>query len=226
MRDGEDLYAPPSVQVPVVHPTFGIETPTDREAWDHIPAMPPFLLVDGSGEAREQTELRICHDAWALHVRFECFDRHIWGILSRRDDPIYQEEVVEVFLAPGEEAPVDYYEFEVSPTGVLFDATVHNPTSVRADMRTNARWDCPGIAWGALIDREALCWRAHLTIPWTGISPRGGTPSCWRANFCRIERPRDGPSEFSCWSPTLTEPPDFHKPTRFGKLYLSGSLER
>ena len=85
-------------------------------AWDEIPALPPFQLADGSGPAAQQTRVRLCWDDLALHVRFDCEDRDAWGTFRQRNDPIYQEEAVEVFLAPGEEDPVRYFELEVSPS--------------------------------------------------------------------------------------------------------------
>jgi hypothetical protein len=60
-----------------------------------------------------------------------------------------------------------------------------------------------------------------LAIPWRSVAPPGDLPRMWRANFYRIERPRDGEPEFSCWSATLTDPADFHRPARFGVLELS-----
>ena len=42
----------------------------------------------------------------------------------------------------------------------------------------------------------------------------------WRGNFYRIERPHDAEPEFSGWSPTMTDPADFHKPAYFGILEL------
>jgi hypothetical protein len=44
--------------------------------------------------------------------------------------------------------------------------------------------------------------------------------NCWRANFYRIERPHDAEPEFSCWSPTMSDPADFHKPAYFGVLEI------
>jgi hypothetical protein len=52
--------------------------------------------------------------------------------------------------------------------------------------------------------------------------PASPPPRRWRANFYRIERPRGGRPELSCWSPTFTDPPDFHRPERFGVLELDG----
>lgn len=189
--------------------------------WEEIPELPPFQLADGSGPARQQTRARLAWDGEALHVRFDCEDRDAWGTFQRRDDPVWQEEAVEVFLAPGEEDPVRYFEFEVSPLGVLFDAAIHNPTSLRADMTGDPSWDCPGVRWTAGKGKDRQDWWAEILIPWAGISPDADPPRIWRANLFRIERPRDGETEFSGWSPTLTTPADFHKPARFGVLELS-----
>lgn len=200
------------------HPVPRIPASPDR--WDEIPPLPPFLLADGSGPAIQQTVARLGWDDEGLHVRFDCEDRDAWGTFTRRDDPIWQEEAVELFLAPGEEDPVRYAEFEVSPGGVLFDALIHNPTGLRADLTADVSWDCPGVRWEAGRGAARQDWWAALFVPWAGVAPAGEVPRVWRANLYRIERPRDGEAEFSGWSPTLTRPADFHKPARFGVLEL------
>lgn len=192
-------------------------------AWDAIPSLPPFLLADGSGPAIQQTQVRVAWDDAALYVRFDCEDHDAWGTFERRDDPIYEEEAVEVFLAAGPADPIDYFEFEVSPRGVLWDGAIHNPTSRREERVTDKCWDCPGIRWATGKGGERQDWWATFAIPWRGIAAND-PPRLWRANFYRIERPRDGEPEFSGWSPTFSHPPDFHKPARFGVLELVGKL--
>jgi hypothetical protein len=169
--------------------------------------------------AVQQTVARLCWDAQRLYVRYDCSDTDIWGTYTGRDDPLYDEEVVELFIHPGPETPQRYYEIEVSPNGILFDALIDNPTSVRRDMTTDLLWECPGLR--AHVDRDdpAQRWTAILSVPWAAISP-GERPPVWRANLFRIERPRGGPDEFSCWSPTLRTPADFHQPACFGYLIL------
>jgi len=207
----------PRWRVPKTHPGWN---------WDEIPALPPFTLADGGGPAVQQTRLRLCWDSEALRVRFDCADRDAWGTYRQRDDPLYEEEAVEVFLAPGAADPSDYFELEVSPLGTLFDATIHNPTSRRADMTADRVWDCPGLRWSAGAGRDHQDWWAELAIPWRGLLPDAEPPRLWRANFYRIERPRDGEPEFSAWSPTLARPADFHRPARFGVLELADSSNR
>jgi hypothetical protein len=188
--------------------------------WPELAPLPPLRLADGSGPAQQQTTVRLCYDAAALYLRFDCQDDDIWGTYGHRDDPIYDEEVVELFLGPGQADLTRYFEIEISPNGVLFDAAIYNPTSQRSELEIDTGWDGPGLAWQAGRADEANHWWATLTIPWAAVSPSPSPARLWRANFYRIERPRHGQTEFSCWSPTMTEPADFHKPAYFGYLEL------
>jgi hypothetical protein len=205
----------------------------DRQAdpamwlWSELTPLPPFVLADGSGaQARQQTTVRLCHDGERIYAHFTCEDNDIWGTYTQRDDPLFDEEVVELFLAPGGDTPTRYAEIEVSPNAVLLDALIDNPTGDRADMTADFDWDCPGIAWQTQRDEEQDRWRALLIVPLAELFQDGlastTMPTRWRANFYRIERPRDGEPEFSCWSSTQTQPADFHKPGRFGVLDLAG----
>jgi hypothetical protein len=213
-------HALPYLLVPRVAANWAAAPSPDDWAWDAATPLPPLILADGSGPASQQTTVRVCYNSQAFFVRFECEDRDIWGSYTERDDPIYEEEVVEVFIAPGEATPVDYYEFEVSPLGTLLDLTVHNPDSDRATIRLDFGWNCPGLRWFAGRDQTNGRWWGVYVFPWAAIGAPGELPTRWRANFYRIERPHGAPAEFSCWSPTMTEPADFHKPAYFGVLEL------
>jgi hypothetical protein len=137
--------------------------------------------------------------------------------MSERDAPLWKEEVVEVFLAAGESDPRLYFEFEVSPLCALFDARVTNPHGTRREMSVDIPWNCEGLlcSVGKLDRRED--WRARIAIPWQGLDLERA-PRALRANFFRVERPRGGIEEYSGWSPTETDPPDFHRPEKFGLL--------
>lgn len=188
--------------------------------WQTITPLPPFILADGSGPARDQTSVRLAYDDEALYVRFDCDDRDIWGEATARDSKIFDEEVVELFIAPGVDTPVDYYEFEVSPLGTLLDLNLHSPDGDRRTMQGNFGWDCPGLRWRAERYDADNHWRAYLVVPWRSIGAPTQLPTTWRANFYRIERPRGAAPEFSAWSPTMSDPPDYHRPAYFGTLLL------
>jgi hypothetical protein len=205
----------PHLRVARAPSVFALE---DEKAWCAYDAITPLYLADGSAPASQQTRVRVCFDDDALYVRFDCDDREIWGTYTRRDEPLYEQEVVEVFIAPDAQDLVHYFEFQISPNGVLFDATVYNPTSTRDHLQWDESWLCPGIRWMAQRADAKNFWWGAFALPWAGITRDGKIPSVCRANFYRIERPRDGETEYSCWSPTLTQPADFHKPARFGYL--------
>lgn len=184
-----------------------------------------FRRADGGAPARWATSVRLDWDERELRLRFECEDEDAWSTFRERDAALWQEEVVELFIAPGPEDPTEYFEFEVSPLGMLFDAKISNPTGRRPELRADTSWDCPGLRWGAGRGTERQDWWAELAIPWVSLVPEGPLPEVFRLNFFRVERPRGGEAEFSAWSPTFTEPPDFHQPRCFGRLHRSAMMK-
>jgi hypothetical protein len=193
----------PEILVPRLPPTGRLVT------------LPAISLADAclGGPPRLRTALRIGRRGRELCVRFDGRDEGIVATHTKRDAPLWEEDVFEVFLAPGDEPPRLYAEFEVNPLGTLFDARVESPDRRRATMRVDAGWDCPGFS--ARVTRGPGRWSASLRIPLHEIAPEP-LPRLWRANFYRIDRSeRD---EFSAWSPTLVDPADFHVPERFGLL--------
>ncbi len=189
-------------------------------ATDRLVALPALKLRDArTGESpRFSTAVRVGRRGETLCVRFDARDDEAGGIVAthrQRDAPLWEEDVCEVFLAPEEASPRLYFEVEISPLGTLFDARVESPERARSSMRVDASWDCPGLS--ARVDVRPGRWSASLTIPLAPLCGRR-IPPIWRANFYRIDR--GAPDEFTAWSPTFADPPDFHVPERFGILRL------
>ncbi len=177
------------------------------------------------GPAPQPTALRACHDGERLYLAFACEDRDIWGSYTGRNEPLYEEEVVEAFLSPGDD-PRRYFELEANPRGAWFEARVESPEGQRRSMRVDRDWVCAG--WERAVrvrgrlagDAADAWWHVEWAIPFGALdapAPRPGER--WRANFYRIDRA--GAGEFSAWSPTLADPPDFHVPDRFGVLVFA-----
>lgn len=200
----------PEVEVPSLGPT------------DRLVALPALRLTssrDGS-PPRLPTAVRVARRGGELLVRFDARDAGVVATRTRRDDALWTEDVFEIFLTP-HDPPTIYYEFEVNPLGAIFDARVESPEGRRESMRVDVGWDCP--AFRARVTRRPDRWSARLSIP---LGPLGGaTAARWRANFYRIDR-GDGfgsSDEFSAWSPTGADPPDFHRPARFGILRFAAA---
>lgn len=204
----------PETFVRLIPATRGTAFP-DESTWSETPAFELRRAQDGL-PPKYKTQVRLLDDGRNLFVRFDCEDVDIWATHKRRDAPLWEEEVVEVFLSPGDSIPVRYVEIEVNPLGAIFDARVTNPDGRRDTMRVDASWDAAGLV--AKVSRPgARHWRVELALTWSEACD-DEPPLVWRANFFRIERPRGLEAEFSCWSPTLADPPDFHRPSHFGRL--------
>jgi len=186
-------------------------------ATDRLVGLTPFALLDAvTGDPpRLSTSVRVGVRDGDLLVRFDGRDAGTVATMTRRDEPLWKEDVFEVFLSPLPE-PTVYYEFEVNPLGALFDARVTSLEGRRDTMSAEVVWNCQG--FGARVRLRPGRWSALLTIPLRPMDPEGKA-LLWRANFYRIDRgERD---EYSAWCPTLRSPPDFHVPSRFGWLRLA-----
>ncbi len=180
----------------------------------------------------QSTTCRALWDDRFIYFAYECRDSNIWSTMTRRDQPLYDEEVVEVFLDPDRDLDT-YVEIEVNPLGALWDGFILNRGVGRIT----------GIlAWNSLELRRAVAldgtvnrsgdrdggWTVELAVPLRdlvtapNIPPKAGDR--WRINLFRIDLP-DGPGsaasgDYSTWVPVTGE--SFHDPDCFGEIEFSG----
>ncbi len=193
-----------------------------EEPWSAPAGCTPARLrrsTDGT-TPRLVTTVAVWYDDEALSILFSAADDHIVATHGRHDAPLYEEDVVEVFLAP--ERIREYFELEVSPRGTTFDARVDSPEGERSTMRADVSWTCEGLFAGVRAITEAdgaICIDTLVRVPFAALgreTPRNG--EVWRANFFRVDRHPDHGDEFSAWRPTLRDPADFHVTAAFGTL--------
>jgi hypothetical protein len=153
--------------------------------------------------------------------------------MKDRDDHLWEEEVVEIFLDPARSGR-NYAELEISPGNVVCDVLMREPWPDKqfdlswhfADLETRVIPTTQG--WTAL---AFIGWRSLSTLPsarGVRLPPRAG--DAWRFNVFRIERPA-GPANpaagaiEAAWSPP--EAPSFHDPRAFRDLVFqpSGSTQ-
>ncbi len=188
---------------------FSIEDP-----WAVPAGCVPFPLVRSTdaGTPRLKTTVVVYADTENLYVLFRAEDDEVIATYMDHDSPIYEEDVVEVFLAP--DKPTTYYELEVNPLGTTFDARIESPIGVRASMRADLAWTCEDLF--AAVRRVPGLTDTMLRIPFASID--AAPKNEWRANFFRIDRSRAHGDEFSAWQPTQKNPADFHVAAAFGRL--------
>jgi hypothetical protein len=185
---------------------FSIEDP-----WAVPPQCRPVALrrsTDGASP-RLPTSFASYYDDELLTIVFHAEDDDLVATLYEHDEPLWQEDVVETFLAPGN--GTNYFELEVNPLGTTFDARIESPEGVRETMRADLSWTCEGLF--AAVRREGTIIDYVLRVPFAAI---GGRPL--RANFFRVDRSAAHGDEYSAWSPTMNDPADFHVVAAFGEL--------
>jgi hypothetical protein len=199
----------------------------DEPVWARASSLGDFRRARGNGEPQLPTEVKLCWDDAHLYLAFVAVDTDIWGTYRKRDDPVWEEEVVEAFLSSGGDV-TKYFEFNFSPHNVVFDAKIEIPESGdRNFMQVDVDWNCRNLksavsVVGTLDDHSDIDqkWTVEVALPFSEIGRERRPPKDgerWRANFYRIDRAGEG--ESSCWSPTLV--PNFHLPGRFGELAFS-----
>lgn len=169
---------------------------------------------------RLATSVAAWYDDKYLSLLYSATDDHIHASYRGHDDPLYEQDVVEVFLAP--DGLRRYYEIEVNPHGAVFDAAIDSPAGTREGMTADVAWTCAGlfVALRKVVESSgAISIDTIVRIPFSSVGrATPGDGETWRGNFFRIDRHPDHGDEFSAWQPTLKIPPDFHVVAAFGVL--------
>ena len=184
-------------------------------------------LVLEWGPDRYRTRFRACWDVSALHVRFDALDDSPWHTMTGRDDHIWDEEVVELFV-DADGTGHNYAELEISPANVVCDLRVEAPWPT---LRSLTEWDWDGLTSTVLPFQDGegavVGWTALARLPWEGLRSLYPAASvalppapgqAWRFNVFRIKRPggpanpQEGPV-LAAWSKPAG--PSFHDPAAF-----------
>lgn len=188
-------------------------------AWAQAVPVTLHNSFDGS-PVRFRTTARILYDDQFLYVAFDAEDPDVWGTLLKRDDPIYTQEVVEIFLDANADGRT-YNELEVSPHNTVFDAYF---PSRRRDMDT--AWDSgmqSAVKVNGTLDNPDDTdhgWTVEMRIPFSHLAQVPHLPpqpnDRWRFNLYRLEHPGRTQEEGQSFSPLFLG--DFHNLPRFGWL--------
>ncbi|HUR83052.1 MAG TPA: carbohydrate-binding family 9-like protein [Thermoanaerobaculia bacterium] len=193
-----------------------------EEPWSTPPNSSSVRLRRATDAAapRLSTSIAAWYDDQCVSFLFSAADDYIHATLHERDAPLYDEDVVEIFITPN--ALTRYYEFEVSPHGAIFDAIIDSPHGVRETMHADKAWNCPGLvaAVRKIIESNgAMSIDTLIRIPFASLGTRvPDDGEQWRANFFRIDRHPGEGDEYTAWQPTMKNPPDFHVAAAFGIL--------
>jgi hypothetical protein len=213
----------PEYRVVRAEPPPVIDGVLDDPAWARAAPVNLVNSLDGS-PGRVRTTARLLWDDRFLYVAFDCEDPDVWTTFTQRDDPLYTQEAVEIFIDADGDGRT-YNELEVSAANVLFDA--YFPER-RQGM--DLSWDSQALTavtvQGTLNDPSDRDqgWRVEMRIPIARLAavphvpPRPGDR--WRFNLYRLEHHGRRQVEGQAFSPPRVG--DFHALSRFGWLVFEG----
>lgn len=151
------------------------------------------IAGDKSGQAPAQkTRVALLWEPDALYIAWDVRDNDLVANYTKRDEPLYAEDVVEAFIDANGNLH-DYAEFELSPRNVLFDGWVTKknwrelPAMIDFD-----KWDAPGVRTAVKLEGEF--WSAEMRLPVSEMRQR--TPvkdqpikpgEIWKLNLYRID---------------------------------------
>jgi hypothetical protein len=195
-------------------------------SWAKAPAV-EFVLADTGARPKQRTTAKLLWDDQYLYIAFHCEDSDIWGTTTERDQDIYNQEVVEVFIDDDCD-DYSYIEIEVSPLNAVLDLFMLNRNG---QTRGLWDWDSEGMRTAVVVDgdpvhhgRNDRSWTVEIAIPMGDfmtaphIPPHPG--EVWHVNLYRIDRASWG-DEYTAWSaPGII---NYHTPQRFGRLVFSAT---
>lgn len=226
-------YDLPTASIPQTTAVVALDGRLDEPEWKTAASLGPFVRTPDGPPVPERVAAWAMWSSRYLYVAFQVTDKAIVSQFTERDSKIYDQDVVEVFLDEDGDGK-DYYEFEVSPGGVLFDC--HFSERRKGEPKQfNAGEFRAGVTvdgtMNAGVDDEG--YTIELQIPFASLAkfkertPRPG--AVWRVNLYVQDMlevpasPEQGaqiPREAFAWSAPKAN--DFHEFRRFGEWRFAG----
>ncbi|AQG82440.1 hypothetical protein AWR27_11150 [Spirosoma montaniterrae] len=206
-----------------IRPTddFTVNGLGDHPAW----AKTDWLTISAQ-KARPKpltTRAKLLYSTTGLYVLFRCDDETLTATIETDYGPLYNEDVVEIFLWPDTSVPI-YFEYELSPLNYELPLLVPNLNNKFMGWKPwqygpRERVQHATSAWGG--DKRSRAsvsgWVAEFFIPYRLLSPIVQTPpnrgTRWRGNLYRIDYDRG----YATWAWQKTGG-SFHEFGRFGTL--------
>jgi len=199
----------------------------DEPSWRKADDTGVFVVYSGEADPQNSTTARLVWDDRFLYAAFQCKDSDIYATHTERNAPLYEQDVVELFVENKASTEGHYLEYEVSPKAVLFDLYLTAPFKGKA--LASKGFAAGAKVTGSLNDPtdDDSGYTVEIAIPFEDIyqeaGARPGNGERVRLNLYRIDyqtpqklgetgkAPR-----FLTWSPTTKV--NFHMPERFGTV--------
>ncbi|MBQ8764115.1 MAG: hypothetical protein IJZ07_08425 [Clostridia bacterium] len=177
--------------------------PWEKDGASHPESYAAIFAVEGDG----------------IHAVLWSFEEDVLCSCTKRDDPVYTDSCLELFLMPIE-GDNRYINFEVNKNGVYLSQI----GTCRGDRVFIKSLTClePIIKTMEITENGKTAWGCEITLPERLISELYGTDfnigeSTVKGNFYKCAELSKNP-HFGTFFPVNTQKPDFHRPEFFGEI--------
>lgn len=206
-------------------------------------------LVDIEGDLKPmpplKTGFKMLWDDTCLYIATRVNDPHVWAYMKQRDDVVFHENDVEVFINPNNTTHL-YYEIECNAINTIFDLFLNKP--YRNGGRPLGNWDAKGLRSAVKVQGTVndpadtdTGWTMEMAIPFKALGAGKGIKegTMWRFNLSRVEwdtkvaggryekmKDADGrnlPEHNWVWSPQGLV--NMHYPERWGYLQFTKNTD-
>ncbi len=217
------VFAQETVPTYVV-PKTGAKMIIDGEldaAWQQSPVVELVFPWEQQTGAKQKTTARMLWDDQNLYVFYECSDEDIVSLYTRRDDPTYRDDAVEIFINPRPSQEITYYGLEMNAGAVLYDYVAVMPRTFYK------RFQLEGVQLAVKVtgtrnvrgDKDQG-WTLELAIPLVNFETLAAKPNTgdrWRVQLNRWDGVEPN-RRLSMWVDPKVENSWPHVPSRFGWL--------
>lgn len=200
-----------------------IDGKLDEPDWAAAQSSGPLVQTMTGAPGSFDVRVRVLYDARNLYLGYEVQDNYLKCTFAQHDDHLWEQDAVELMVDPEADGR-NYFEIQVSPTGLVFDT--------RYDSRRKPQpfgdmgWDSQTTAKVALDgkpndDDEDKGYVVEMAVPWSAFAagPKPAAPPAAgetiAMNFFVMDAREHGQRAVG-WSAPLIG--DFHTLDRFGRV--------
>jgi hypothetical protein len=204
----------------------------DEDEWTSAPATQNFVILGNNDTtpAVVTWSKMVWNDSY-LFVAFYCEDKKLWATYTGRDDQLYLEDVVEVFIDADRDG-LNYMQIDVNPLNTIFDLWLNKPWDEGGS--GHSEWDMADILSAVQVEGtiennsdEDGHWTCEIAFPFSEMAFAAESMNYppevwdeWRFNVYRYDREStDDPLGVTTgWSQTSGGQ---HEPENFGTIMFA-----
>ncbi len=198
----------------------------DDPAWAKTPLIGPLVNNRDGSPGPLKSEAKVLYDDKFIYFSSRFVDDNIWATFKKRDEHLWTEEVVEVFVQ-ADPAKRNYIELEVNPLNTMIDIYL---LDIRVPLHYES-WNSEKLQWAIQVDGTVdgkpgdKEWTCEMALPLEDVVTAPNIPpkpgDRWRMNFYRVEKLPERAG--LAWSATGR---DYHRPERFGEIVFTDKRAR